>query len=908
MSTIVSGLQTHHGTNGHPPDDTSRHGTEPPTEMPCPAADDRPAFDPGTTPPAPVSPSPAPDCPSDTTVQPLTGADSSVEPPEPARDNEDPPGPSLGTVPISLTVIPRVKGEAMLVSETLTLDQVAEFVRNDPALREETGKLRAMMESGADDADLSNAKKRLKCAIFPISAPAGTPVMGGAGVPTSQHQSALASAHHSALYPFDLDKGGLDPDAVKRVLTETPGIVLAGKSARGKGLWVIARGPRAASYEDHTANHSSIMAGFPACVRDAKDAGSVNVNRLRFLSSDPDLFYNPRAEMSVMADVPAPAAPIHAGPVALSASLPLTDAARVRLASTLENHPKFRRTWEGNRPDLHDQSRSGFDFSLAVLAAQGGWEADGIHRLLVERRRVAVEEGRETPKFAGERYFTRTVGRAMARVAAENAAYWDADEEGWDEDGEYDAETTDSASQEDTQGSVSGVLEGQPDPQTAAAPKAPGKGKSKGGEKGRPKSKLRLTVEELEAAGWFVGGGDKTKFLERGSALNAGLAIEKAGETSRFAFNEWTRSLEVDGVPPERLAKEISRLKAKVEGIFRHVQYMPTKAALEEAIHGLEAKNRYNPVLQRIRSQPWDGTDRLIRYGTIVYGADWDDELTNAVAALIPRGMVVRALFPGATFPYMPIIRSDEQGPGKGDSLRYSAPGQYIEGIDLRGFDYQRKLQERARGKSVIEFSEMSSLRGTELERAKAIITANELFNREAFQEDAIERLLTAIIVATTNAKYFLTDNSHRRNPVVEVPQGFAIDLEWVLKNREQVWAQVAHEYDQGLFHEYGGGVETQVAVRLPPHLWVEANDASREYEEEDELGVWLAANLEWVVGWESGDALRKRVRAAHIRTNNQQFGEEMTKHGWQKRQTYGGPETDGKRMRIWELPGKGPK
>ena len=804
----------------------------------------------------------------------------------------------------------------MLVSETLTLDQVAEFVRNDPALREETGRLRAMMESGADDADLANAKKRLKCAIFPISAPAGTPVMGGAGVPTSQHQSALASAHHSALYPFDLDKGGLDPDAVKRVLTETPGVVLAGKSARGKGLWVIARGPRAASYEDHTANHASIMAGFPACVRNAKDAGSVNVNRLRFLSSDPDLFYNPRAELPVMADVPAPAAPIHAGPVTLSASLPLTDADRVRLAITLENHAKFRRTWEGNRPDLDDQSRSGFDFSLAVLAAQGGWDADGIHRLLVERRRVAVEEGRETPKFAGERHFIRTVGRAMARVAAENAAYWDADEEDWDEedeDGTDADETADSAPQEDTQGSVSGVLEGQPDPQTAqtaAAPKAPGKdkGKSKGGEKGQPKSKLRLTVEKLEAAGWFVGGGDKTKFLERGSALNAGLAIEKAGETSRFAFNEWTRSLEVDGVPPERLAKEISRLKAKVEGIFRHVQYMPSKSALEEAIHELEGINRHNPVVLRIRSQPWDGTDRLIRYGTTVYGADWGDELTNAVAALIPRGMVVRALFPGATYPYMPIIRSDEQGPGKGDSLKFSAPGQHIEGIDLRGFDYQRKLQERARGKSVIEFSEMSSLKGTELERAKAIITANELFNREAFQENAIERLLTAIIVATTNAKYFLTDNSHRRNPVVEVPKGFAIDLEWVLKNRKQVWAQVAHEYDQGLFHEYGAGVETQVAVRLPRHLWVEANDASREYEEEDELGVWLASNLEWVVGWESGDTLRKRVRDAHIRTNNQQFGEEMAKHGWEKRQTWGGPETGGKRLRIWELPGKGPR
>lgn len=86
-----------------------------------------------------------------------------------------------------------------------------------------------------------------------------------------------------------------------------------------------------------------------------------------------------------------------------------------RLAAACENDPKFLATWEGNRPDLPDQSASGYDLSLANLAALAGWDAGEIQRAVIARRRKAGAK----EKVAA--YFTRTVDKALAFAAERQA-------------------------------------------------------------------------------------------------------------------------------------------------------------------------------------------------------------------------------------------------------------------------------------------------------------------------------------------------------------------------------------------------------------------------------------------------------------------------------------------------------
>lgn len=74
----------------------------------------------------------------------------------------------------------------------------------------------------------------------------------------------------------------------------------------------------------------------------------------------------------------------------------------------LDNSPQFRRTWERNRPDLTDQSASGYDLSLAAQSAAVGWTDSEITALLVASRRYYGDKIKSDPAY----YYGRTVARA----------------------------------------------------------------------------------------------------------------------------------------------------------------------------------------------------------------------------------------------------------------------------------------------------------------------------------------------------------------------------------------------------------------------------------------------------------------------------------------------------------------
>ena len=87
-----------------------------------------------------------------------------------------------------------------------------------------------------------------------------------------------------------------------------------------------------------------------------------------------------------------------------------------KLAALAANDPQFVAALQRNRRDLHDQSASGHDMSLATRAALAGWTEQEIVDLLVAVRR---ERG-ENHKHDG--YYIQTARRAMesARAAAQS--------------------------------------------------------------------------------------------------------------------------------------------------------------------------------------------------------------------------------------------------------------------------------------------------------------------------------------------------------------------------------------------------------------------------------------------------------------------------------------------------------
>ena len=376
-----------------------------------------------------------------------------------------------------------------------------------------------------------------------------------------------------------------------------------------------------------------------------------------------------------------------------------------------------------------------------------------------------------------------------------------------------------------------------------------------------------LTAKVLRNAGWMAGAQGQ---ILGSSVLNGGKALNAIGFD--VWWDEWSkvvRDSETDAEVQEQAL--IPVLRARVESMFVTARYAPTKQALEDAIVVAAVHNQRNPVVDRLRAEHWDGVDRLSRFGHVVFGTP-DHDLENGQAALLPRGVVVRALEPGCAFPYIPVIFSYQQGQAKGKFLDLLSPGQMITGVTLAGFEWEKTLGERLTGVSIAEIPEMDSLPPAELRHAKKLATDVVMKFRLPYARAATRHPLSCIFVATTNTRGMLSDIEHRRNPVIEVPRGFDIRLGWLQENRQQIWAQVVHEYDSGAFRV---DENRRTVVELPSRLWESAGRHSEQYEAESALRVWLENHLNNRDTIVSAD-LYTALRDANVRYSNRDLSTQM--------------------------------
>lgn len=87
-----------------------------------------------------------------------------------------------------------------------------------------------------------------------------------------------------------------------------------------------------------------------------------------------------------------------------------------KLSALLENDIQFEKSWHRRRRDLRDQSPSGYDMSMASLAAKAGWSDQEIVDMLVAARRINHDERRHEPS-----YYARTLAKARANAARDIA-------------------------------------------------------------------------------------------------------------------------------------------------------------------------------------------------------------------------------------------------------------------------------------------------------------------------------------------------------------------------------------------------------------------------------------------------------------------------------------------------------
>ena len=206
----------------------------------------------------------------------------------------------------------------------------------------------------------------------------------------------------------------------------------------------------------------------------------------------------------------------------------------------------------------------------------------------------------------------------------------------------------------------------------------------------------------------------------------------------------------------------------------------------------------HHPVKKFIEAEKWDGTKRIERIFIDYLGVE-DTEYTREVTKKWFTGAVARIYRPGVKFEIVPIL-SGAQGIGKSTLINKLAPEFFSDG--LRGLGESKDDLQFLIGSWLLEISELSAMKKTEVEKTKQFISAREDRFRVAYGDIPQRFPRTCVFIGTSNNDQYLKDKTgNRRFYPLSCERGrqkktvYDGSLENIVA---QLWAEAKHYYDNG--------------------------------------------------------------------------------------------------------------
>ena len=242
--------------------------------------------------------------------------------------------------------------------------------------------------------------------------------------------------------------------------------------------------------------------------------------------------------------------------------------------------------------------------------------------------------------------------------------------------------------------------------------------------------------------------------------------------------------------------------------------------------------NKYNPVLELIHSQKWDGVPRLEHWLTDVYEIE-ERPYTRLIGKCFIMGMVERARRPGCKFDYMLIIKG-EQGLKKSTAFRQLAYPFFTDNAIRMGDKDSLMAMQLV---WIAESAELESLNKSETTQIKQFLSAQEDMFRPPYGSQLIRAKRHAVNVGTTNADEFLKDaTGDRRFWPLEVK---VVNEEVLASQRLQLFAEALHRLNEG--ERYWPSKDEERDLVFPEHepfkrtdAWEDLIDAYVNRETED--------------------------------------------------------------------------
>jgi predicted P-loop ATPase len=300
---------------------------------------------------------------------------------------------------------------------------------------------------------------------------------------------------------------------------------------------------------------------------------------------------------------------------------------------------------------------------------------------------------------------------------------------------------------------------------------------------------------------------DKGKILAR-SQENIRRALAKLDITlsyDRFADRVYIKR---GKAPDDRLDDAaISSLWLETD---RKFGFLPAKDFYVDVLLDAARQRSFHPVLDYLKSLKWDGTPRLETW-LIDAAKAGDSPYTKAVSRILLCAAVRRIVDPGCKFDEMAVLESGTQGYFKSSALRALMHDEAWFSDDLPLNVGAKEIVERTTGKWLVEASDLAGMRESDVEHLKSTLSRQvDGPVRLAYDRVSTEKKRAFVVVGTTNSYAYLKDSTgNRRFWPIRVEK---IDLVWIVKHRDQLWAEAYHRV-----------VNERVSIRLPQELYEQA-------------------------------------------------------------------------------------
>lgn len=255
-------------------------------------------------------------------------------------------------------------------------------------------------------------------------------------------------------------------------------------------------------------------------------------------------------------------------------------------------------------------------------------------------------------------------------------------------------------------------------------------------------------------------------------------------------WNEMASVAEWNGVPLRDEDYVDIRMAIEAAG------YQPDKGDMEVAVRRAAMDHPYHPVQDYLDALQWDGKPRLDVWLPHIFGAP-DTAYERAVGPKWMIGAVARAYEPGCKMDNM-LVLEGPQSLGKSAAIRNLFGEKFFTEMtgDLRD---AKRFVEQIMGKWVVEFAEIATIRKSDRELTKAVITTQVDRTMRNYARHATEHPRQCVLAGTINPSEdsgWLSDPTGNRRfwPVRCVK----VDMEMLLTRRDQLWAEAVHRYRAG--------------------------------------------------------------------------------------------------------------